>query len=181
MLWRDSHDTTVDATMHGLIDEATVARALRTVGGPGMTRELKALIHGTDDAPWEALLAKLGVAAKRLPAKTLADAWGLRVSEGAAGVTVKHVLQGGAARAAGLAPGDELIAVDGWRLRKLEDALGWCRIDQPVSLTTARRQQLRTVRLDPTQGVVSPMVSLSLAEGADASTRRRRQAWLEGR
>ena len=35
----------------------------------------------------------------------------------------RHVLRGGAAERAGLAAGDELIAVDGWRLRRLDDAL----------------------------------------------------------
>ena len=48
----------------------------------------------------------------------------MRVSESAlTGVKVTHVLRDGAGERAGLAPGDELIAVDGWRLRRLDDAL----------------------------------------------------------
>jgi predicted metalloprotease with PDZ domain len=37
-------------------------------------------------------------------------------------VKVTHVLSGGAGERAGLAPGDELLAVGGWRLRRLDDA-----------------------------------------------------------
>ena len=33
------------------------------------------------------------------------------------------MLRGGAAERAGLSAGDELLAVDGWRLRRLDDAL----------------------------------------------------------
>ena len=56
----------------------------------------------------------------------LAAELGLRVSEGAlSGIHVKTVHRGSAAERAGVCAGDELLAVDGWRLRRLDDARGW--------------------------------------------------------
>ena len=72
---------------------------------------------------WPTLLQRFGVEVEAQPA-TLAQRLGVRVSESAlTGVKVTHVLRGGAGERAGLAPGDELIGVGGWRLRRLDDAL----------------------------------------------------------
>ena len=47
----------------------------------------------------------------------------MRVAESAlTGVKVTHVLRGGAAERAGLAAGDEMLALGGWRMRRLDDA-----------------------------------------------------------
>ena len=48
-------------------------------------------------------------------------AWGLRLSEGpVTGCVVRQVLRGSAAEAAGLCAGDEILAVQGWRVRRLD-------------------------------------------------------------
>jgi predicted metalloprotease with PDZ domain len=92
------------------------------VGGRSYAAEIAAWVHGTDDLPLQALLAKLGVLWKpQLP--TVAQRLGLKVSESAlTGIKVSQVLRGGVAEAAGLCAGDELLAVNGWRVRRLEDA-----------------------------------------------------------
>ncbi len=69
----------------------------------------------------------------------LAQRLGLRASDGASGVMVKSVLRGGAAEQAGMAAGDEWLAVEvgqgkraqTWRLKKLDDL--------PLFLGTAQR------------------------------------------
>ena len=54
---------------------------------------------------------------------TLAQRLGLRLSESAlTGARITHVLRAGAAERAGFSAGDELLALDGWRLRRLDDA-----------------------------------------------------------
>ncbi|MEO5695640.1 MAG: PDZ domain-containing protein [Burkholderiaceae bacterium] len=106
----------------GPIDEADIAAALRQVGGRSFAKELGAWVHGTEDLPLPGLLERFGVEWK-VAAATLAQRLNLRVSESAlTGVKVSHVLRGGVAEQAGLAVGDELIAVAGWRVRRLEDA-----------------------------------------------------------
>lgn len=105
----------------GPIREADFAQALADVGGRSYAAEIAAWVHGTDDLPLQALLAKLGVQWKpQLP--TVAQRLGLKVSESAlTGIKVSQVLRGGVAEAATLCAGDELLAVNGWRVRRLED------------------------------------------------------------
>jgi predicted metalloprotease with PDZ domain len=167
------------------ITEALIADALRAVAGRSMARELKAWVHGTTDAPWSALLERTGVSTQHEAATTLAATWGLRLTESAAtGAYVKNVLRGGAGEAAGLMVGDELLAVDGWRVRKLDDAKGWIKPSATVALTIVRQQRLRTLQLKPLTPAATVMltgkVTLSLTARPDAATLRRRQRWLQG-
>jgi predicted metalloprotease with PDZ domain len=143
----------------GPIAEADIAAALREVAGRPMDDELARWVHGKEDLPLPALLESLGVQ-WRDDAADLAAQMGLRVSEGPiSGVQVKTVLRGGAAERAGVSAGDELLAIDGWRVRRIDDARAW--------LGPARRFELTLV-----------IASLSLAETADAATRSLRRQWL---
>ncbi|MEO7150654.1 MAG: PDZ domain-containing protein [Burkholderiaceae bacterium] len=166
----------------GPIDEADIAAALETVGGRSYARELAAWVHGTDELPLPALLADAGVDWQPQPA-TLAQRLGLRVSESAlTGVRVTHVLRGGAAEQAGLAAGDELIALGDWRLRRLDDALRLLADAAPTPLLVARDQRL--LRLSLTLPPPAPAsqavgaVALALAEGAPPAALALRKAWL---
>jgi predicted metalloprotease with PDZ domain len=167
------------------VTEALIADALRAVAGRSMARELKAWVHGTADAPWSALLERTGVSTQQEPATTLAASWGLRLTESAAtGAHVKNVLRGGAGEAAGLMVGDELLAVDGWRVRKLDDAKGWLKPNANVELTIVRQQRLQTLRLKPlalaATALLTGKVTLALTARPDAAALRRRQRWLQG-
>ncbi len=161
----------------GGIDEADIERALHAVGGAPLRRDLQAWVHGTDELPLPALLAGVGVDWREEPAD-LAGQLGLRLSEGpVSGVQVKAVLRDGAAQAAGVSAGDELIAVDGWRLRRLEDARAWIEPRRPLRLLLARDQRLLELELAAPGPGLQP-VALSLAERPGAAARRRRQHWL---
>jgi predicted metalloprotease with PDZ domain len=59
-------------------------------------------------------------------------------------VQVKAVLAGGPGAAAGVSAGDELLAVDGWRIRRLDDALAWLRPGAPFDLLLVRDQRVQT-------------------------------------
>jgi predicted metalloprotease with PDZ domain len=107
----------------GPIREADFAQAMQDVGGRSHEAEIAQWIHGTDDLPLPDLLGKLGVEWKQQTA-TMAQRLGMKVSESAlTGIKVSQVLRGGLAEAAGLAAGDEVLALNGWRLRRLDDAL----------------------------------------------------------
>ena len=63
-------------------------------------------------------------------------------------------------RDAGVAAGDELLAVDGWRIRRLDDAQQWLAAGQAFELLLVRDQRVLRLKLQP-----------------DAARRRRRWRW----
>jgi predicted metalloprotease with PDZ domain len=162
----------------GPIDEAAIAAALQQVAGRSLSPELAAWVHGTDELPLPPLLARAGVLL-RPEAAELAAELGVRVSEGAlSGIHVKSVLRGSVAERAGLSAGDELLAVDGWRVRRLDDARAWVRAGQTVELTCVRDQRLRTLRLRMPEAAATGTVQLKLAESPAPATHALRREWL---
>ena len=164
----------------GPIDEAQIAAALRQVGGRSYRKELAAWVHGTDDLPLQALLERFGVDWVT-DAPTLAQRVGVRVSESAlTGVKVNQVLRGGAAERAGFSPGDELLAVAGWRVRRLEDALRVVKAGEAASTLVARDQRVLTLNLvlpvDAPPGAAG--VALKPAPKPSGPAQALRKAWL---
>ena len=166
----------------GPIDEADIAAALESVGGRSYERELAAWVHGTDELPLAPLLQRFGVEIEPQPA-TLAQRLGVRVSESAlTGVKLTHVLRGGAGELAGLAPGDEIIAIAGWRVRRLDDALRALPAEGETALVVGRDQRLLTLPLVVASlaGAEAGALQLKPIEKTDAETRRRYEAWTGG-
>ena len=178
----------LDAVMQGLwrrsgggvITEADIADVLAQVAGRRLDAELQAWVHGTVELPVAALLATLGVQTRDERAG-LAASLGLRLSEGpVSGVQVKSVLAGSAAAAAGLSAGDELLAIDGWRIRRLDDAQAWIPRDQPFTVLLVRDQRVLSRVLQPQPA--SPLASLLVLQLQDRPTKAvaaRRRAWLD--
>jgi predicted metalloprotease with PDZ domain len=168
----------------GAIDESMIASALQTVAGRSMAAELRAWVHGTDDPPWTELLKTMGVTVESEAPASLAAMLGLRVAEPGTGVQVKQVLDGGVAHRVGLSAGDEILAFDGWRLRKLDDAMAWWKAAEPFELCVVRDQKLRNIRvgkaaLSAALPVTKQLLLKPLVGGDPASIRRRRR-WLQG-
>jgi predicted metalloprotease with PDZ domain len=96
------------------------------------------------------------------------------------GVKVSNVLRGGAAEVAGLSPGDELLAVAGWRVRRLEDALRVLAPNVPTRWLVARDQRVLTLTVvlaaetDKAAGAVVLKPAAAPAKTAAAI----RKAWL---
>lgn len=141
------------------IAESDIAQALEAVSGRPLVRELHRWVHGTDELPLPALLAAIGVE-QALEEPRLSAAWGLRLSEGpVTGCVVRQVLRGSAAQAAGLSAGDEILAVQGWRVRRLDDAAQWLAQapkprrgrspDNAVELLVNRDQRILRLQLQP--------------------------------
>jgi predicted metalloprotease with PDZ domain len=181
---------TLDDVMRGLwarsgggpVSEADIAAVLKEVSGRSMARELADWVHGTDDLPLQKLLARFGVGWSA-QAPTLAQRLGLRVSESPlTGVKVTSVLRGGEGEAAGLSAGDELIAVDGWRIRRLDDATRVLPASGEVELLTVRdgrvRHRAAVVPAAPDAGAVT--LAPEPATGLAAGALELRRAWLPG-
>ena len=108
----------------GPMTEADLRAVLTQLAGRSLDAELDAWVHGTSELPVAELLKAHGVVVDTEPAP-LAQRLGLRVTE-AGNVTVKNVLRGGMAEQAGMASGDEWLAVECapgevWRITKLDD------------------------------------------------------------
>ncbi|MCX7659999.1 MAG: PDZ domain-containing protein [Caldimonas manganoxidans] len=164
----------------GPMDEALFAQALEAVGGRSYRRELQAWVHGTQDLPLEELLRAHAVRWQRDP-PTWAQRLGVRVADNG-GLTVKAVLRGSAAERAGLAAGDELLAVDDWHLRKLDDLsiyLGPAAEPRRARLLVSRDQRLKTLTVEIPAGLGS--VVLVPADPASDGELQRRRAWLKAR
>jgi len=136
-------------------------------------------VHGTGELPLAGHLADAGVQVRVEP-PTLANRLGLKVSEGAlTGVQVREVQRGSAAEAAGIAAGDELLAADGWRLRRLDDALQWLPEARSLELLVTRDQRLRTLRVT-LPAAVDGLLSLVADDKAPAAALALRRDWLGG-
>ena len=171
----------------GPIGEEDIVAAIKAVAGPrrggALADELIGWVHGTGDLPLAELLPRAGVRWQAQPA-TLAQRWGLRVSESAlTGVKVSAVLRGGAAERAGLAAGDELLAVEGWRVRRLEDAVALLPAKGPAQLLVSRDQRVLALALAPPSAAqrddAPGTVHLSADPRAGSAARALRQAWLQ--
>lgn len=171
-LWQDSDG--------GPIDEAAIHRALQAVAGRSLQRTLRAWVHGTDELPLAELLAATGVDCRGERAG-LAAALGLKLAEAPlTGVQVKSVLAGGAAAAAGVSAGDELLAVDGWRIRRLDDAQAWVGREQPFELLLCRDQRMLTLRVTPpADQALAQAPTLALHDRPARHALARRRAWID--
>ena len=159
-----------------LMTVADLSAVLTELGGRSFEREIADWIDGTGDLPVIDLLQKAGIAARRDPAP-LAQRLGLRVQEGACGITIQTVLDGGPAARAGMSAGDEWLGVAqaalqrgkpavktavtpaGWRLRRLDDVPVNVNWGQSVTALVARGGRLLQLPLrlppaeDAAQGV----------------------------
>jgi predicted metalloprotease with PDZ domain len=164
-----------DASGGGPVSEADILAAVAALGGEDTAAQLQAWVHGTGELPLRHLLEAHGVAWRDEGRQTVAQRIGLRVREGAlTGISVSHVLAGGAAEAGGVNARDEILGCNGWRLRRLDDALASLPpADARLHLLVARDQRLLELVVElPPAGPAA--VSLALAEAAAGA----RRDWL---
>ncbi|MEY2892479.1 MAG: hypothetical protein RJA98_2387 [Pseudomonadota bacterium] len=174
-LWLRSHG--------GPIGEEDILLAVSDVAGAVLARslvpQLSAWVHRPGELPLQATLEALGLRWTHA-AGTLAQRLGLRVSESAlTGVRATHVLSAGAAQQAGVYAGDELLALDDWRLRRLDDAARLLTPGVPARLLVSRDQRLHALALtlpadDPSRGAVQ----LGLHDKLLKPQLAKRKAWL---
>jgi predicted metalloprotease with PDZ domain len=161
----------------GPVSQEDIAAALRRVGGRSYAKELASWVHGTDELPLPALFESIGIAL-RDDKPGYAAALGLRLAEGSSGVHVRNVLRGSAAMRAGVAAGDELLAVDGWRIRRLDEAQQWLRPGHAFELLLTRDQRLQRLTVRPDAGPRPMPCALAVDASAPARLQSRRRDWL---
>jgi predicted metalloprotease with PDZ domain len=189
---------TLDGVMRRLwalgrgITEADIRSALAQEAGRSLDVEFDAWVHGTGDLPLAKLLALQGLSWNSPPVNQplrTAQELGMRVSESAAGLKVQAVMRGSAAEATGLAAGDELLALNDWRLRKADDLATLlaatpdrsstkARPAKHPSLLVARDQRLLTLTVKAPS--VAPLGNVVLKPDTSAAeaVQSARKAWL---
>ncbi|MEN9544838.1 MAG: hypothetical protein RLZZ598_1671, partial [Pseudomonadota bacterium] len=172
-LWRRSGA----AQGAGGIDEADLLAVLQALGQRSFAPELQAWVHGTGELPLAELLGLFGVSWKE-DAPVVAQRLGARIAESAGVLKLQSVLRGGAAERAGLAAGDELIAINGWRVRRADDLLPAGAFAGAADLLAAREQRLLSLRLETADPAPRGAVQLSPMPAPDAAAAARRAAWL---
>ena len=135
--------------------------------GPGLRRFFDAALRSTRELPLKGLLATHGIDMVLRPAESSGDKGGKKAAGEAAALArrpalgvrtraegrdlvVTHVLDGGAAQAAGLAAGDVIAAIDGVRAlsldRGLDPVLDRRRAGEEIVLHAFRRDELLVLR-----------------------------------
>ncbi|MFZ9619701.1 MAG: M61 family metallopeptidase [Prochlorococcaceae cyanobacterium] len=139
-------------------------------------------LSSTDDPPLEAMLADVGLKLVPLCASVPTAGWTLE-HRPAGGLWIARVERDGPAQQAGLQVGDELVALDGERLRSPDDwalLAGYCAAGEqspPRALLICRDGLLQTVRLQPQPPAIERW-TLEIDPDAPAEASSRRQAWL---
>lgn len=134
----------------GLMNEDHLRAVLRELGGRSFDAEIEQWVHSTAELPLGDLLEKNGVRLKAENAQ-LAQRLGIRVQESHS-IQVKTVLRGGAAEKAGMAAGDEWLAVEcggsAWRVSKLDDVAFYSGTATAVTAMVARDGRILRLALD---------------------------------
>ncbi|MGM9488962.1 M61 family metallopeptidase [Ideonella sp. YS5] len=167
------------AAPRGAVTEELVLAEVEALGGRKLADALAGWVHGRAELPLMPALAAAGIGHSEEKAGWSASL-GLKLSEGpVTGVQVKAVLAGSAAAAAGVSAGDELLAIDGWRIRRFDDAQQWGAESRPFELMLVRGQRVRTLTLRPLP-VPALERTLVLAPDAQASPAALalRRGWL---
>jgi predicted metalloprotease with PDZ domain len=166
----------------GPISEQDIVDTASEIAGRSLRTELTAWVHGTLDLPLAPLLKRFAILWSEQP-PTMAQQLGLRVTESAlTGIKITHVLHGGPAQQAGLAAGDELLGVSGWRLRRLDEVKRLSTPGGSLPFLVSRDQRLITILVTlpskPAGGAVS--LQPQPASTASASAQALRLAWWQG-
>ena len=161
----------------GPIDAGDIAAALKRVGARSYAKEIAAWVNGTDELPLPALLDAAGVAVTS-EKTAYAAALGLRLVEGANTVQVRQVLAGSVAMRAGISAGDELLAIDGWRIRRFDEAQQWLEPGRDFELLLVRDQRLLRVTMQPGSTAAAQQVALALADKPTAPGAALRRDWI---
>jgi len=179
------------------VPEDGIERLASELAGTDLSDFFARYVHGTDELPLDDWLASVGVGIQRRPAgdaidqgkssKTPPEAVEAKPVLGARWMVengfarLSHVLDGGAAQAAGLSAGDRLIALDGIQLPadKVAQRIAQLPSGRTFSLHVFRRDELLAVELAPQPAPADTVTLWLLADDQlDSRQQARRSAWL---
>lgn len=140
-----------------------------------LAAELTTWLDQPASLPLKAVVAELGLRLDSVP--TDHPHHGLTLKDEQGQVLVKRVASDGPGADSELVPGDELIAVDGYRLRRAADLPVLLQCHVVACITYVRRGRLAETRLNPDKGVDHWL--LDWDPGANADQRALRDRWFQ--
>ena len=137
-------------------------------------------LESTEDPDLAGYLADVGL--QLVPLRSSHRSMGWQIDQDPSrGVLLKRVERLGAAARAGLQPGDELLALDGLRIRTVEDAASLLSPSAtgtvPLEVLFCREGRVRTAAV-PEEAPGIDRWELRIDPGADAAAARNRERWL---
>jgi predicted metalloprotease with PDZ domain len=178
------------------VPEDSVERAAEEASGLKLGPFFDRWVRSTGELPLEELLATVGIEMEVRPAESPSDrggrpsarsaaalaarvALGARTAADGNDIELTHVLDGGAARAAGLAAGDVIVAMDGIRVtpRTLERRLAQLKPGDRARLHVFRRDELHEIPIAFAAAPPDTCV-LRLDKRAPARAASLRRGWL---
>jgi predicted metalloprotease with PDZ domain len=183
----------------GLPEDGVEKAAIELIGDPSLQEWLQRAVHSTQELPLDEELSAVGLEAVVAPATSADDKGGAEEDRGDAadpesrsrawlGAALKEkggaleagaVAEGSPAQASGLASGDEIVAVDGFR-GDLKQRLSRAEPGQTVRLSLFRMDELLEL---PVQLAAAPRDTVTFVPLKDASPEQlaMREKWLGGR
>ena len=179
----------------GGVPESGFEEVCEDVSGVDLADFFDATVRGTGELPIDNLLRTHGVSTimrasanrkdkggtRKIDSK-LPGAWigaTLASKSGKAVFTVVH--NGGPAELAGVAPGDEVVALDGFALTlaNFDERIRRCRVNDRMDLVVFRGDELLTLKI---RFAAAPEDTcfLQIADDVDLDVETRRAAWLAG-
>lgn len=161
---------------------------IEAMAGSGVRAWVEELLTGTGDPDIDAALDWYGLQLNRTPGRKVAEdgtetapaGLGIQWAPDDALLVVQSVINGGSGAIAGVLPGDELIAIDGLRVRKgqIDDRLMRLSPGESIELTLARHDELLTLPLVVREAIPVEYV-ISLKDRIREREKRRLEAWLK--
>jgi len=175
-LWQQHGDTPIAPGEFEALAEA--------VSGQPLAAFFEAALRSTEPLPLERLLGTFGVRSSWEPEQISKPDGGPAADLGAridsrGPAMVRQVRPDAAASRAGLAPGDEILAVEGWRVdgESLRSVLAGFRPGQNVALLSSRDGRVRSSMLC-LDAAPAKVCSLKIDPAADATAAALRAGWL---
>ena len=150
-------------------------------------------LRSTEELPLKQTLAAVGVQMHLRQAESSSDkggkpsltpatrvSLGVRTADDPAGVKLTHVLEAGAAQAAGLSGGDVIVAIDALKLnaKALDQRMSRYRPGNVLSVHAFRGDELHQFKVE-LQSAPQDTCWLTIS-GPDRAAANRRRAWLSG-
>ena len=170
------------------VPEGGLEKLAQELSGLDLRPRFDAWLRSTAELPVVELLAKFGVKAERRAAVSENDAGGRNSAKPLAvqlglklrgtDLGIAHVITGGAAESAGLAAGDVLVALDGYKLTpgNWSARVATLRAGHEAPIHYFRGDELLTAKITA-QAAPLDTWTLTLADG-DATALARRKLWL---
>ena len=140
------------------VEPDDIQQVVSAVAGQDLASFIDELVYGTGELPLVELLEAAGIEVQRRAAKNSQDKGGKEAEDdlpavdlGAvlkdceAGITIQRVTESGSAQSAGLAAGDQIVAIDGLKLKlgQLENKLLLANSEDRWQVHAFRRDELR--------------------------------------